>query len=346
MSKPQIMDHIRDTLLRSIDDRAKDIIRRRFGLNSEKIETLDSIGKQYGITRERVRQIEAHAIQALANFAEIHEPVTVIFLKIFGDNGGILTDRYLINLIEKETGAPVLRNTILFYLHILRDFEHTPEDPVFHEHWRTPSGIYEHPDDVINSSAELLKETGHPLVERELYRLVTIALGRTQISIAEHIFHALLIAAKNIKQTAFGEYGLVQWEEVSPRGVGDKAFAVLRRKRNPIHFREITELINNAKFDQKIANPQTVHNELIRDGRFILVGRGLYGLNEWGYMPGTVADVLEAVLKKAGKPLTRDELITEVLKQRIVKKNTIALSLQNEKRFSKTTENLYELHNR
>ena len=154
---------------------------------------------------------------------------------------------------------------------------------------------------------------------------------------------AILRASKSIAASVFGEWGLVGWAEVSPRGVGDKAYAVMRRNNKPEHFRNIATLINSANFDAKQANTQTVHNELIKDERFVLVGRGLYGLKEWGYVPGTVADVLEALLKKAEEPLTKDELIEQVLKQRVVKRNTILLGLQNNKRFLRTRENRYTL---
>lgn len=146
---------------------------------------------------------------------------------------------------------------------------------------------------------------------------------------------AALIASQPIEQTVFQEWGLTSWPEVSPRGVGDKAYAVLRREGKPAHFRDIANTITQSHFDTKQANAQTVHNELIKDNRFVLVGRGLYGLSEWGYVPGTVADVLETVIRKSDAPLSREELIEAVLKQRLVKKNTILLGLQNSKRFAK-----------
>lgn len=161
--------------------------------------------------------------------------------------------------------------------------------------------------------------------------------------VTDAYIHAALAASKNIAKTAFGDWGLIGWAETSPRGVGDKAFAVLRRNNAPAHFRDITTMINAANFDHKKANPQTVHNELIKDGRFVLVGRGLYGLKEWGYVAGTVADVLESILKKSTRPMKKQELVEEVLKQRMVKKNTILLSLQNTARFERTDKDLYTL---
>lgn len=104
-----------------------------------------------------------------------------------------------------------------------------------------------------------------------------------------------------------------------------------------MHFRDITTAINDTQFDHKRAYLPTIHNELILDPRFVLVGRGMYALTEWGYVRGVVADVIEQVLRTHG-PLTRAEVEAEVLKQRIVKPGTIYLSLTNKKRFLKNKQ--------
>jgi len=125
--------------------------------------------------------------------------------------------------------------------------------------------------------------------------------------------------------------------------VGDKAYVVLKRGGEPLHFLKITDFINSAKFDERVAHPQTVHNELIRDERFILVGRGMYALKEWGYQAGTVGDVLERIIKENSKSMNKKELVDEVLKERIVKRNTILLALQNRKRFVRDAQGCYSL---
>jgi len=90
------------------------------------------------------------------------------------------------------------------------------------------------------------------------------------------------------------------------------------------------------------AHPATCHNELIKDARFVLVGRGLYALAEWGYSRGVVADVIKSILKKDG-PLTKEEIISKVKKERYVKDNTILVNLQNGHYFKKTKDGLYAL---
>jgi len=111
----------------------------------------------------------------------------------------------------------------------------------------------------------------------------------------------------------------------------------------PEHYSAITEMINKAHFDDRTAYKETVHNELIKDSRFILIGRGIYALSEWGFKPGVVSDVIVEVLQASGQPMSRDKIIEEVLKRRVVKKNTILVGLSNKKLFKKVGKNLYAL---
>jgi len=52
-------------LLATLNDNEKEIIALRFGLNDRDPQTLDTIGRQFGVTRERIRQIEAKSLEKL-----------------------------------------------------------------------------------------------------------------------------------------------------------------------------------------------------------------------------------------------------------------------------------------
>ena len=141
----------------------------------------------------------------------------------------------------------------------------------------------------------------------------------------------------------FGHWGLSTSKQIVPKDVGDKAYLVLKEHGKPEHYSTITEMINKAAFDNRTAYKETVHNELIKDRRFILIGRGIYALDEWGFKPGVVSDVIKEILSEAGKPLPKDKIIEAVLKRRQVKKNTILVGLSNKKLFRKVDKNLYDL---
>jgi hypothetical protein len=151
----------------------------------------------------------------------------------------------------------------------------------------------------------------------------------------ERIIKTHLRSTKKIKKNLFEEWGLSSWGSVSPKRINDKIYLVLKQANQPLHFTEIAKRINEAKFDDKVAYPATTHNELILDPKYVLVGRGIYALKEWGYYPGTVSDVITEMLKKSGKPLSRKQITDEVLRQRQVKSSTIYLALMNKKRFKK-----------
>ncbi|MDA1169107.1 MAG: sigma factor-like helix-turn-helix DNA-binding protein [bacterium] len=329
-----------DAALQALDARSRDIVVRRFGIGKEEKETLESIGKEYGITRERVRQIEANAKKELTGMRDLFTSIESLLLHVFQEHGGLLAEHHAVDVINEKTGADVSSHTLHFYLTIIPHFTPTQPNNLFIAHWKHEESLHDQIDAIVLMAMEILKEKNAPIPLDDLISAISKQLTN---SVPNTYIRAALRASKHISRTAFGDWGLIGWAETTPRGVGDKAFAVLRRNGEPAHFRTITKMINDAAFDQKKANPQTVHNELIKDNRFVLVGRGLYGLKEWGYVAGTVADVLESILAKSTSPISKQDLVDEVLKQRMVKKNTILLSLQNTSRFTKSEKDLYSL---
>jgi len=156
------------------------------------------------------------------------------------------------------------------------------------------------------------------------------------------VLYSLLRALRKVDQNKFGDWGIYDWREIKPKTINDKIYLVLKNHGKPMHFAEIADHINQTGFDGKIANAATVHNELILDEKYVLVGRGLYGLKEWGYKEGTVVDVIKDILAEAGKPLSREEIIDKVMEKRVVKKTTIILALMNKEMFEKAG-NKYQL---
>lgn len=333
-----------DYLLGVLDARSKDVITRRYGLRDGQPETLEGIGREYGITRERVRQIQSQAKKAISEFGDKLEPVKGVYHNIFLEHGGILTENHAAIVIQEKLRQDNLTQAaVAFFLDLLPPYQYVTRHSIFAPHWQNPELVLGEADQVMGVAKRVMLDSAKPTGEEELIERIRTAIEASEDKLPSAVIKAYLTASREIQKTPFGEWGLAGWPETNPRGVGDKAYAVLRRHGEPEHFTRITEMINESSFDHKKANPQTVHNELIKDERFVLVGRGLYGLAEWGFVAGTVADVIERILKEAKKPLAKEEVVNGVLNQRQVKKNTILLSLQNHKRFSRVEGNKYTI---
>lgn len=123
--------------------------------------------------------------------------------------------------------------------------------------------------------------------------------------------------------------GLEKWKILNPSTLKDKAIYVLKKKKEPMHFLDIATAITEH-FHEPVKT-STIHNELIRNEEFVLIGRGIYVLKEWGYKDGTVLDVILDIFAKAKMPLSTEEITARVLKIRQVKTTTIYMNLQNKK---------------
>jgi DNA-directed RNA polymerase delta subunit len=113
----------------------------------------------------------------------------------------------------------------------------------------------------------------------------------------------------------------------------------MKKAAKPMHFREVSKEILN-EFGRK-AHTATTHNELIRDERFVLVGRGVYALREWGHMGGVVREVIAQIIDNAKRAMKKEEIIEAVKKERVVKDNTILVNLQNPLYFKKNPDGTY-----
>lgn len=346
-------EEILNTLFSGLSPREQKVVRRRFYLAPEvpqKKETLESIGASLKITRERVRQIEKESVaklksidKELGSTSPLRIMEDVIEAVLLGHGGAMEEDHLIEKLHEVALLEGRYHNMLLFLLKSLLDekIERVPESDHSYPGWKVPMGsleFYREVHDIVHAHIEEARETleAEKLLERLLDKLADGA------EMNEDVLNAHLRLSKKIRPNVFGQWGLAHWPTVKPRHMNDKIYLVLGREGKPMHFRDIAEKINEAGFDKKRAYPATIHNELILDDKYVLVGKGIYALKEWGYKKGTVLDVVSDILRESG-PLTKDEIIEKVLKLRIVKKTTIQLALMNKDKFERTPEGAYRL---
>jgi hypothetical protein len=325
-------------LLKSLPDRAQEVVVKRYGLGKETEKmTLEAIGKSYGITRERVRQIENYAIANIQKSKE-YEAQAPAFKELetmINSMGGVIAEEDLLDSVSKDAST---QNHFYFLLVLGRTFKWQKEDDHFKHRWHIDDNHSKKIEEALRKLYKNLKDDDI-IPESEMIDtfLNHIEDMNDQYRNTE-ILRRWLSVSKKVGKNPLGEWGVSSSSNIKAKGMRDYAFLVIRKHGSPIHFREVAKQIQ--KMFGKTAHVATTHNELIKDPRFVLVGRGLYALSEWGYMSGVVKDVIRNVIEKNG-PLTKKEVIEKVLKERYVKENTILVNLQNPKYFKKDKEGKY-----
>ncbi|MFA6047731.1 MAG: HTH domain-containing protein [Parcubacteria group bacterium] len=329
-SKPDFSGLV-NQILSFLPERTRDIFKRRYGLAHEKGETLEKIGSDYGITRERVRQIVADAQKNIsANLSEtdfLQAENGLIFT--IEKNNGIIKESVIVNQFNSDGIATA--NAIKFLAECSSRIKIAEEKGLLEKSWVASSQMEEKAKKVAQKAEEILKN------EKKTYSAEKMSEELRKIfpEMSEQEIMNYLEVSVRVKKNKFGKWGIYNWPEISPKGTREKVYLILKEKKQPLHFAEIAKLIDEYKLGTKKAHPQTVHNELIKDDRFVLIGRGMYALAEWGYKEGTIKDVLQEIIEKSGHPLKREEILREVMKRRKVKKSTVLINLNNRGIFEK-----------
>lgn len=334
---PDIKSVVSDILGSIEREREKEIIARRFGLHDRK-ETLEQIGELLGITRERVRQLEKAILIRLKIAAEEGhvdiekvERYLVQHLHEMGRAARLsdLAERIMPGASEQDKAHIAFLATLAPKLVVIDENDHYHQGVAIAEP-HDEKQVKSHVDTIVKT----IKQHGQALHLDELHAKLKFD-HPNQVK-------ALASLSKNLASLK-DHWGLAKWPSVNPKNIRDKIYVILQEKGKPMHFSDIADAIKLSDFKRKDVTTQAIHNELIKDKRFVLVGRGIYALNEWGYKKGTVADVITNVLKKEGGPLHRDEIVKRVLKERHVKETTILLNLQSKPEFKRVAKATYAL---
>ena len=320
-------------------EREKEIISRRFGLKGRK-ETLEQIGETLSITRERVRQLEKAVLIRLQVCGEENQipelaPAEKILVRNLTEMGRVAR---LADLADKVYGRETSESekTGIYFIATFAKSLTTIEE---NDRYYAAVGIAEYGDSVA------IKERAEEIVRIIRMHKSPMTLDELDEKLNyEHPDHIRAIASiSKLLATLNGVWGLAKWPTVNPKNIRDKIFVILEAKKEPMHFSEIAKEIRESNFKRKNVTVQAIHNELIKDTRFVLIGRGIYALSTWGYKKGTISDIIQSILEKAEEPLTREEIVKRVLRVRKVKETTILLNLQNKKLFKKIGKNSYTL---
>lgn len=340
-----MLKQILNGLIETLAGRQKEIIVQRFGVLNAKPKTLAALGFKYDITRERVRQIESTALKGLIKYAEADTNLKNIYAKCVDHIkklGGVRRADYLVEDLKLVLRDPGVSYS---YVKFLFSIFGTPilfsENKDFYSFWYLDIEQVKESKKFILKISQVMKNKKEALIDKKQFDQIFAQTAKTS-NVQDFIALNFILNSKNFSVNPFGDFGLIEWPEINPKTVRDKSYLILKKVHAPLHFRDIAKEINKIKFDSKKAHPQTVHNELIKDQRFVLVGRGLYSLREFGFEPGTAREILTKILKKNG-PAHLDRIVQLVSEQRVLKHNTILLNLQNKKHFKKLSDGRFHI---
>lgn len=334
-----LKDIVSDILNTIEREREREIVARRFGLFDRK-ETLEQIGELLGITRERVRQLEKAAVTRLKTAAAKDElphikKVDSELNTHLKEMGHVVRTSELAAVVANDNDPKLNRARVAFLAYLSPNLAVIEDDDNF---FHAIGSAAEHDEEkirgLVGKIIEAIKKIGQPT------DIETVA---REVGNPNHKHVEALASISRHIASLHGRWGLVRWPMVNPKNIRDKIYVILHDNKKPMHFSEIAEAIKASEFKRKDVTTQAIHNELIKDDRFVLIGRGIYALREWGYKQGTVADVIAEVLRKEGGPLHRDEIVRRVLKSRQVKETTILLNLQGKPQFKRVAKATYAL---
>lgn len=337
----QILETQTEQLLVLLSQKERYVIQRRFNLDNKYRATLEEIGKHFDVTRERIRQIEKNALQKLKRNIEKFQVCAMnnLAFKYLREHGGIMRQDELVSKLF-SSGKEFSLSTVLLILSLDKRFNRFGNTIFYHPYFQIAEMGTDTMQKILDHSLAILRNKGDLL---ELDELVKEVLARLELryTLEKAMFLSAYTIHKSFK-VIDSKIGLVEWRHIHPRTLRDKIYYVLRRKRTAMHFVDIANDIAASNFDKKNLNLQAIHNELIRHNDFVLIGRGIYALKEWGYTHGTVADVITTLLKD-NDPMSEEEIIAGVLQHRQVKPITIILNLKNKPRFVRVGRKRYSL---
>ncbi|HUZ93118.1 MAG TPA: sigma factor-like helix-turn-helix DNA-binding protein [Candidatus Paceibacterota bacterium] len=332
-----------ESLLSGLTDRQKEVIEGRFGLSGKgEMETLAAIGDRMQVTRERIRQIERSALEVLKTAIEKNPQCTQILetaAKILQDAGGVMKRDVLLDKLSRAAKG-ITENHLALLLEATNEFHEHPEDE---DHWafyyfskndlRATEAFTDSWAEFLGGQKENVLARGYQAHFKEFVKKKHMEETRAQYSLG---------ISRKFHSNTYGDIGLREWPEIRPQTTRDRAYLVMKKTGEPLHFSAIADAINAAKLTAQTALAPTVHNELIKDERFVLVGRGTYALREQGYEPGIAREVIQKVLKHEG-PLKTQDVVERVQKQRLFKPNTIIINLQNKTFFERMADGKYRV---
>ena len=210
-----------------------------------------------------------------------------------------MTRDRLINAIIAEVGVEGNLNINIVDVLLQADFNLQRSKPQLgtNTYFHFPEVSKKLIEGIHKEAVKILKKRADIIETAALYEMIKVNLfaqfGKIEPILVDSVMDIYLDIVKGEEKFI----GLEKWKILNPATLKDKAIYVLKKKKEPMHFLDIANSI--TEYFTEPVKISTIHNELIRNEEFVLIGRGIYVLKDWGYKDGTVLDVILDIFKKA-----------------------------------------------
>lgn len=327
-----------DSLIeRAGDTRSMDILKRRFGLSNGERETLEEIGRDYGVTRERIRQIQKKALRKIQHpSTRSREAITVLVTKMLEENNIVISDSEADILVGKFFNNYEFDGSS--FLDLLSELNWIQRNEIGDVSFYTTGKMNPSISIFMKDVYIQLKSSGKSLSIDEISKLlITLNCKYSEWRNFEILIERLCNLDPRIEERTPGKFTLYSHHSKTD----DWAFLireVLEKEDTPLHFTEIADNVNDAlsNFNNKHIDVRRVHSILIERDEFSHSGvKGTYGLTEWGFRKETTAELIKECIKKAGFPLHWKQIFNYVSKYKDTKHANILAILNNKDIFTK-----------
>ncbi len=338
--------------------RDSDILKKRFGLNGSKKYTLDDIGTFYGVTRERIRQIEATSIKEIgfllndslnkkswkicnnlvAGYKNTDSEVASLeWIALKSDIENILRNQYetvfsqeYLDLFMEVCGYVKLPQSLQGFRGSLR------------ESWVHSKKYKKNIIEAVFQSLDVIYDSPSAI---SIFDLTIAAKKKSKVIMTNSSLEVALKATSDISFD--GEYAEIKFSKL--RSAADKAVRILESHGKPVHFSKIAQeinLLNKPNSSPNHVKETNLKNQLVADNRFTPIGRsGDWGLTEWDDLNNiTIIQAIEKVLHASGIPLKFSEIESEVSKIRPdASANSLKVYLNDQPLFARVGRNEFAL---
>jgi len=320
------------------------VLIKKFGLDGQKEIPLQRIGKEYSLTRERIRQIETQALMRFRRLIVGNQTYIAVLeeaKKILQAYGNILCEDVLISKLLNKNVFKFSKQELKLILVSDFDIGYLKRNKYLKKSFYVEP-LYE--DMLTQMVVFMLNYFEKRNKSQDLYDFIGFMKEHftKEYKDIRHLKNDLFYINffETIREIKVfdGKIGLLSFPDVNPKTIKLKILYTMKRINKPIHFQELPAKILEW-FPNKTVKITTIHNELVKNNDiFVNLGLGLYGLRAWGYKGGMVKDILIRIFKKHQRAMNVKELCREMLKEKMVSPNTVMLNLQKYKDLFKRVE--------